>query len=154
MKSGSGNSCMKRSLPGDMRHGDNISLPDSVIETSKPVKLKDFSEHYRIMSADSDFRFSEEYEELKHVEGKNHVQLLICRSIGPKIDSQISYPMTILELNSNLLTMRKDLIISMLILCLDSIHPGNLLSLKVHCIQPGTIFGAVAGKQIPVPLSC
>ena len=39
----------------------------SVIETSKPVKLKDFSEHYRIMSADSDFRFSEEYEELKHV---------------------------------------------------------------------------------------
>ena len=50
-----------------MRHGDNISLPDSVIETSKPVKLKDFAEHYRIMSADSDFRFSEEYEELKHV---------------------------------------------------------------------------------------
>ena len=55
----------KRALPGDMR--DNISLPDSVIETSKPVKLKDFAEHYRIMSADSDFRFSEEYEELKHV---------------------------------------------------------------------------------------
>ena len=47
--------------------GDNISLPDSVVETSKPVKLKDFAEHYRIMSADSDFRFSEEYEELKHV---------------------------------------------------------------------------------------
>jgi len=46
---------------------DSISLPDSVIETSRPVKLKDFSEHYRIMSADSDFRFSEEYEELKHV---------------------------------------------------------------------------------------
>ena len=67
MKSGSGSSCMKRSLPGDMRHGDNISLPDSVIETSKPVKLKDFSEHYRIMSADSDFRFSKEYEELKRV---------------------------------------------------------------------------------------
>ena len=65
-KSGNG-SCFKRALPGDMRHGDNISLPDSVIETSKPVKLKDFAEHYRIMSADSDFRFSEEYEELKHV---------------------------------------------------------------------------------------
>jgi cadherin 5 type 2 (VE-cadherin) len=31
------------------------------------VKLKDFGEHYRIMSADSDFRFSEEYEEFKHV---------------------------------------------------------------------------------------
>merc|ERR1712001_379143 len=27
--SGSGSSCLKRSLPGDMRHGDNISLPDS-----------------------------------------------------------------------------------------------------------------------------
>ena len=62
-----GLSCLKRRTPGDMRHGDNISLPDSVIETSKPVKLKDFAEHYRIMSADSDFRFSEEYEELKHV---------------------------------------------------------------------------------------
>ncbi|CAG0893051.1 unnamed protein product [Darwinula stevensoni] len=46
---------------------DNISLPDSVIVTSRPVKLKDFQEHYRLMAADSDFRFSEEYEELKHV---------------------------------------------------------------------------------------
>ena len=44
-----------------------VSLPDSVIETSRPVKCKDFAEHYRIMSADSDFRFSEEFEELKHV---------------------------------------------------------------------------------------
>jgi len=46
---------------------DLVSLPDSVIETSRPVKLKDFAEHYRIMAADSDFRFSEEYEEFKHV---------------------------------------------------------------------------------------
>ena len=61
---GTGTSCVKMRHMG---HNDNISLPDSVIETSKPVKLKDFSEHYRIMSADSDFRFSEEYEELKHV---------------------------------------------------------------------------------------
>ena len=67
VRNSSSSSCFKRTLPGDMRHGDNISLPDSVIETSKPVKLKDFAEHYRIMSADSDFRFSEEYEELKHV---------------------------------------------------------------------------------------
>ncbi len=50
------NSCLKRAVPGDMRHGDNVSLPDSVIDTSRPVKLKDFAEHYRIMSADSDFR--------------------------------------------------------------------------------------------------
>jgi len=46
---------------------DLVSLPDSVIETSRPIYLKDFAEHYRIMSADSDFRFSEEYEEFKHV---------------------------------------------------------------------------------------
>lgn len=29
--------------------------------------MENFAEHYRIMSADSDFRFSEEFEELKHV---------------------------------------------------------------------------------------
>lgn len=29
--------------------------------------MDQFAEHYRIMSADSDFRFSEEFEELKHV---------------------------------------------------------------------------------------
>ncbi|XP_044592412.1 tyrosine-protein phosphatase 10D isoform X1 [Cotesia glomerata] len=46
---------------------DNLSLPDSVIETSRPVRIENFAEHYRIMSADSDFRFSEEFEELKHV---------------------------------------------------------------------------------------
>ncbi|KAH7939926.1 hypothetical protein HPB52_019495 [Rhipicephalus sanguineus] len=40
---------------------------DHDIVTSRPVKLKDFLEHYRIMSADSDFRFSEEFELLKHV---------------------------------------------------------------------------------------
>jgi hypothetical protein len=37
------------------------------IQQSKPIKLKDFSEHYRIMSADSNFGFSKEYEELKRV---------------------------------------------------------------------------------------
>ena len=31
------------------------------------MKLRDFAEHYRYMSADSDFRFSEEYEALKNV---------------------------------------------------------------------------------------
>lgn len=30
------------------------------------MKLRDFVEHYRYMSADSDFRFSEEYEALKN----------------------------------------------------------------------------------------
>ncbi|XP_017783937.1 PREDICTED: tyrosine-protein phosphatase 10D [Nicrophorus vespilloides] len=46
---------------------DNMSLPDSVIETSRPIHIENFANHYRIMSADSDFRFSEEFEELKHV---------------------------------------------------------------------------------------
>ncbi|XP_017888452.1 tyrosine-protein phosphatase 10D isoform X1 [Ceratina calcarata] len=51
----------------ETRTTDNLSLPDSVIETSRPIKIEDFTEHYRTMSADSDFRFSEEFEELKHV---------------------------------------------------------------------------------------
>ncbi|CAL4061233.1 unnamed protein product, partial [Meganyctiphanes norvegica] len=50
-----------------IRKDDVHSLSDSIIETSRPVKLKDFAEHYRFMSADSDFHFSEEYEALKHV---------------------------------------------------------------------------------------
>ncbi|KAL0279954.1 UNVERIFIED_CONTAM: hypothetical protein PYX00_001395 [Menopon gallinae] len=51
----------------EARANDNLSLPDSVIETSRPIRLDQFAEHYRIMSADSDFRFSEEFEELKRV---------------------------------------------------------------------------------------
>ncbi|EEC16918.1 receptor protein-tyrosine phosphatase 10D, putative, partial [Ixodes scapularis] len=46
---------------------DAVSIPESEMVTSRPVKLKDFLDHYRIMSADSDFRFSEEFELLKHV---------------------------------------------------------------------------------------
>ncbi|XP_046978913.1 tyrosine-protein phosphatase 10D-like isoform X1 [Vanessa cardui] len=34
---------------------------------ARPVRVADFADHYRLMSADSDFRFSEEFEELKHV---------------------------------------------------------------------------------------
>ncbi|XP_049825437.1 tyrosine-protein phosphatase 10D isoform X2 [Aethina tumida] len=51
----------------EARTNDNMSLPDSVIEPSRPVRIENFANHYRIMSADSDFRFSEEFEELKHV---------------------------------------------------------------------------------------
>ncbi|XP_076348974.1 tyrosine-protein phosphatase 10D-like isoform X1 [Tachypleus tridentatus] len=46
---------------------DVLSIPESEIITSRPIKLRDFAEHYRLMSADSDFRFSEEFELLKHV---------------------------------------------------------------------------------------
>lgn len=31
------------------------------------MRIESFANHYRLMSADSDFRFSEEFEELKHV---------------------------------------------------------------------------------------
>ncbi|XP_051172997.1 tyrosine-protein phosphatase 10D-like isoform X1 [Leptopilina boulardi] len=51
----------------ETRVTDDLSLPDSVIETSRPIRVENFAEHYRIMSADSDFRFSEEFEELKPV---------------------------------------------------------------------------------------
>uniref|UniRef100_A0A8D8Q8Q7 protein-tyrosine-phosphatase n=1 Tax=Cacopsylla melanoneura TaxID=428564 RepID=A0A8D8Q8Q7_9HEMI len=51
----------------ESRNADNMSLQDSIVETSRPIRLENFAEHYRIMSADSDFRFSEEFEELKHV---------------------------------------------------------------------------------------
>lgn len=44
----------KRAL--DARANDNMSLPDSTMETSRPVLIKNFAEHYRLMSADSDFR--------------------------------------------------------------------------------------------------
>lgn len=46
---------------------DVMSISDNEVVTSRPIKLKDFAEHYRIMAADSDFRFSEEFELLKHV---------------------------------------------------------------------------------------
>lgn len=59
------NNCRKTTK--DSRANDNMSLPDSVIEQNRPILIKNFAEHYRLMSADSDFRFSEEFEELKHV---------------------------------------------------------------------------------------
>ncbi|OZC05141.1 Protein-tyrosine phosphatase, partial [Onchocerca flexuosa] len=42
-------------------------IPGSNIEKSRPVLIHNFAEHVRLMSADSDFRFSEEYENLKLV---------------------------------------------------------------------------------------
>ncbi|XP_068628161.1 tyrosine-protein phosphatase 10D [Battus philenor] len=41
--------------------------PPPAPPASRPVRIADFIDHYRLMSADSDFRFSEEFEELKHV---------------------------------------------------------------------------------------
>ncbi len=44
-----------------------VCLITHFLPFSRPVKLKDFADHYRFLSADSDFRFSEEFELLKHV---------------------------------------------------------------------------------------
>uniref|UniRef100_A0A6A7G6Z0 protein-tyrosine-phosphatase n=2 Tax=Hirondellea gigas TaxID=1518452 RepID=A0A6A7G6Z0_9CRUS len=46
---------------------DDVSISDSIIETSRPVELCKFVEHYRHMSRDSDYRFTEEYEALRNV---------------------------------------------------------------------------------------
>ncbi|KAL5277336.1 hypothetical protein ACFFRR_002529 [Megaselia abdita] len=56
-----------RKTPKDSHANDNMSLPDSDIIQNRPILIKNFAEHYCLMSADSDFRFSEVFEELKHV---------------------------------------------------------------------------------------
>ncbi|XP_053600503.1 tyrosine-protein phosphatase 10D isoform X2 [Plodia interpunctella] len=43
------------------------ALAQAAPKPERPVRVADFIDHYRLMSADSDFRFSEEFEELKHV---------------------------------------------------------------------------------------
>ena len=135
-----------------MRHGDNISLPDSVIETSKPVKLKDFSEHYRIMSADLDFRFSEEYEELKHVGREKPCTAADMPVNRPKnrFTNILPYDHSRVKLQPADDEEGSDYIN----LFLDSIHAGNSLSLKVLSILPEMTFGAVVGKQILAQLLC
>lgn len=40
----------------ELRQPDNMSLPDSEAETSRKIYIKNFTEHFRLMSADSDFR--------------------------------------------------------------------------------------------------
>lgn len=46
----------ERRTTKDPRAADNMSLPDSEVETSRPILIKNFGDHYRRMSADSDFR--------------------------------------------------------------------------------------------------
>ena len=47
---------------------DDLYMLDSeCIPTSRAVKLKDFTTHFRLMDKDSSFRFSEEFELLRHV---------------------------------------------------------------------------------------
>ncbi|TMS35191.1 hypothetical protein L596_002642 [Steinernema carpocapsae] len=42
-------------------------IKGSNVDRSRPVLVRDFHDHVRLMCADSDFRFSEEYEDLRHV---------------------------------------------------------------------------------------
>lgn len=59
---------MRRATNKLARMQDELTaLPEGYIVPNRPIHVKDFAEHYRQMSADSDFRFSEEFEELKHV---------------------------------------------------------------------------------------
>lgn len=46
---------------------DTISISIRELHTSRPVELKNFANHFREMSADSDFRFAEEFEQLKYI---------------------------------------------------------------------------------------
>lgn len=40
----------------ESRASDNMSLPDSEVEISRKVYINHFSDHFRLMAADSDFR--------------------------------------------------------------------------------------------------
>ena len=44
-----------------------MSINIRELHTNRPVELKKFGNHFREMSADSDFRFAEEFEQLKYV---------------------------------------------------------------------------------------
>lgn len=46
---------------------DQLSIVGTEQITNRPIKLKDFASKFRILSADSDFLFSEEFEMLKHI---------------------------------------------------------------------------------------
>ncbi|CAL8067890.1 unnamed protein product [Orchesella dallaii] len=49
---------------------DDVSMLSNspIVESvTRPVKIKEFGDHFRLMCADSEFRFSEEFEELKRV---------------------------------------------------------------------------------------
>ncbi|CAD6191999.1 unnamed protein product [Caenorhabditis auriculariae] len=72
-------------LPSGPMHRTPLYTVVSGVNTNKnrPVRIADFAEHFRLMSADSDFRFSEEYEMMKNVgcgQSQHAAELLINRS--------------------------------------------------------------------------
>lgn len=62
---------MRKVFPGgSMSAGykeDNISINIRDMHSNRPVELKNFAEHFKKMSADSDFYFAEEFELLKSI---------------------------------------------------------------------------------------
>ena len=50
-----------------LKGSDDLYIDTECIPTSRLVKLKDFTSHFRLMDKDSAFRFSEEFELLRHV---------------------------------------------------------------------------------------
>lgn len=40
----------------EARATDSMSLADSEVEINRPILIRNFADHYRLMSADSDFR--------------------------------------------------------------------------------------------------
>uniref|UniRef100_A0A915EGL5 protein-tyrosine-phosphatase n=1 Tax=Ditylenchus dipsaci TaxID=166011 RepID=A0A915EGL5_9BILA len=59
--------CANSSLAGQKSVLWTVVKSQLGVDKSRPIRLCDFSEHVRLMSADSDFRFSEEYEDLRLV---------------------------------------------------------------------------------------
>lgn len=67
-KLGKLSSSTKSPHPASSIHdGDTLSIMAADLITNRPIGLKNFADHFRLMSADSDFRFSEEFELLKVV---------------------------------------------------------------------------------------
>lgn len=63
---------VRKMLPGgslNIGYKDDTNSMVNIRElhTSRPVELKNFANHFREMSADSDFRFAEEFEQLKYI---------------------------------------------------------------------------------------
>ena len=59
---------LQSGLNGSSLKSDDLYIVDTeCIPTTRVVKLKDFPNHFRLMDKDSSFRFSEEFELLRHV---------------------------------------------------------------------------------------
>lgn len=58
------NGTLNNAFKGDP---DIIPIDITDLNTNRPVELKNFAKHFREMSADSDFRFSEEFDQLKYI---------------------------------------------------------------------------------------